>query len=66
MISSSSSQLYVFRFSLIYIPHHAHAVQVLSVGQSVAVWVACENGLGRHYNTLSATNKDTFFKVSKH
>ncbi|KAK7398530.1 hypothetical protein QQX98_012078 [Neonectria punicea] len=35
---------------------------LFAVGQSIAVFVACENGLGKPFDTLSSSNIDTFFK----
>ncbi|WAO82846.1 Hypothetical protein NCS54_00001400 [Fusarium falciforme] len=35
---------------------------VLAIGQSIAVFAGCDNGLGRHFNTLNSREIDTFFK----
>ncbi|KAH6886872.1 hypothetical protein B0T10DRAFT_607723 [Thelonectria olida] len=38
------------------------AATVLAIGQSIAVFVGCDNGLGKHSNTLSSSTTDAFFK----
>ncbi|KAM5349863.1 hypothetical protein ACJ41O_006368 [Fusarium nematophilum] len=35
---------------------------VLAVAQSIAVYIACEHGLGKHFDTLSSSDADSFFK----
>ncbi|KPM34783.1 hypothetical protein AK830_g11781 [Neonectria ditissima] len=40
----------------------AIAASIFAVGQSIAVFVGCENGLGTPFDTLSSDNIDPFFK----
>ncbi|KAH8684043.1 hypothetical protein BGZ61DRAFT_507586 [Ilyonectria robusta] len=40
----------------------AVAAAVFSIGQSIAVFIACEHGLGTPFSTLSSSKKETFFK----
>ncbi|KAH7224438.1 hypothetical protein B0J15DRAFT_456835 [Fusarium solani] len=35
---------------------------VLAIGQSIAMFIGCNNGLGQHFNTLNSREIDTFFK----
>jgi hypothetical protein len=38
--------------------------QVLAACQTVIVFNACEHGLGQHFEVLSSSDRETFFKVT--
>ncbi|KFA69709.1 hypothetical protein S40285_08106 [Stachybotrys chlorohalonatus IBT 40285] len=39
---------------------------LFAIGQSIAVFVACENGLGNLFDSLSPSNIDTFFRMQSY
>ena len=39
------------------------SVQILAIAQTICVTLACNNGLGRHRNTLNESSYDTYSKA---